>query len=304
MADRLFGGKRYVGSGGGRIGGRGFGGGGGGYTLALPPFTGMVRTIILACTVVFFGVLLANMFSPRIILYVRAWFALIPDYVLHGRIWQLVTYSFLHEGFWHIFGNMLQLWFFGTAMESHYGSKQFLEFYLFTVIGGALCTIGVSYTGLLGVSPMIPTVGASAGVFGILIAYALYYGENEIMLMLPPVSLKAKYLAWIMVLVNIAWALGAGGGSIAYMAHLGGALFAYIYVKFLPPRGLGFATSEGYYGMRNSYYKWKRKRAAKKFEVYMRKHDRADYFDQYGNYKAPDDKDKHNGGTGPGGWVN
>jgi hypothetical protein len=88
------------------------------------------------------------------------------------------------------------------------------------------------------------------------------------------------------------------------MAHLGGALFAWVYVKFLPSRGLGFATSEGYYGVRNSYYKWKRRRAARKFEVYMRKQDRKEYFDQYGNYKAPEDSEKKNGESGPSGWVN
>jgi hypothetical protein len=65
-----------------------------------------------------------------------------------------------------------------------------------------------------------------------------------------------------------------------------------------------FMASERYYGIRNSYYKWKRRRASKKFEVYMRKHDRKEYFDQYGNYKAPDDSEKGNGESGPGGWVN
>ena len=299
MSDRIFGGgggKRY--SGGGSYGG-------GGYTLALPPFGGVVRQVILINTVIFFGLLLAGLFSPIPGFIALKYFSLIPAYVLKGAIWQIVTYSFLHTGFWHIFGNLLQLWFFGSAMETHWGSRQFLEFYLFTVIGGALCTIAVSFTGLLGVTPMIPTMGASAGVFGILIAYALYYGDNEIMLMLPPVSIKAKYLAWIMVLVNLALALGAGGPSgVAYMAHLGGALFAWVYVKFLPSRGLGFATSEGYYGVRNSYYKWKRRRAARKFEVYMRKQDRKEYFDQYGNYKAPEQNDKKNGESGPSGWVN
>ena len=85
--------------------------------------------------------------------------------------------------------------------------------------------------------------------------------------------------------------------------YVAGLVFGWFYVKFLPKKGLGFATSEGYYGLRNSYYKWKRRRAGKKFEVYMRKHDRSDYFDQYGNFKPPDE-DKKNGGSGPGGWVN
>src|SRR5581483_1950972 len=88
-----------------------------------------------------------------------------------------------------------------------------------------------------------------------------------------------------------------GPSGIAYFAHLGGALFGYLYLKFLPRRGLSYATSEKYFGIRNSYYRWKRRRAARKFEVYMRNHDRADYFDEHGNYRGPETKvpDKKNG---------
>jgi len=83
-------------------------------------------------------------------------------------------------------------------------------------------------------------------------------------------------------------------------------LFGYLYLKFLPRRGLRFLASERYYGIRNSYYRWKRKKAAKKFEVYMRQHKREDYFDQYGNFKDPngDKDDKGNGKSSGGGWVN
>jgi len=101
-----------------------------------------------------------------------------------------------------------------------------------------------------------------------------------------------------------------GGQSIAYMAHLGGALFGYIWLKFVPRRGLGSLTSERVYGVRNSYYRWKRRRAARKFEVYMRKHDRGDYhhedyFDEYGNFRDPGSRDtpKKNGDSRPP-WVN
>ena len=209
----------------------------------------------------------------------------------------------------HILGNMLQLWFFGSTLQSDWGSKQFYEFFFFTVIGGALLTIAVSFTGLFGVLPTTPTLGASGGVFGVLVAFALLYGDQQVFLFPFPIAIKAKYLVVILVLINLAGAFGAmrsaQGGAIAYAAHLGGALFGWIYIKFLPRKGLGFFTSERYYGIRNSYYKWKRRRAARKFEVYMRKHDRGEYFDQYGNYKAPDDKEKGNGGTGDrGGWVN
>ena len=102
-----------------------------------------------------------------------------------------------------------------------------------------------------------------------------------------------------------------GGQSIAYMAHLGGLLFGYILLKFVPRRGFGYATSERAFGLRNSYYRWKRKRAARKFEVYMRKHDdrgdykHDDYFDELGNFRDPSAREprKKNGDSRPP-WVN
>ncbi|HET7871318.1 MAG TPA: rhomboid family intramembrane serine protease, partial [Terriglobales bacterium] len=100
-----------------------------------------------------------------------------------------------------------------------------------------------------------------------------------------------------------AGALGDAGGT-ANVAHLSGLLFGYIYVKFVPRRGLLFTGSEVYYGMINSCHRWKRRRAGKKFQVYMsqHQHDPKQYFDEYGNFKPPEEKDK--GDRGSGGWVN
>ena len=91
--------------------------------------------------------------------------------------------------------------------------------------------------------------------------------------------------------------------TFAYFAHLGGLLFGFIYVKFMPRKGIAYGASESYFGFRNSYYRWKRRRAARKFEVYMRKHNREVTFDEHGNYVPPDDADKKNGGS-KSGWVN
>ena len=123
----------------------------------------------------------------------------------------------------------------------------------------------------------------------------MLHGDSEVMLFPLPFLIKAKYF----VIGIIGWRFmercrrrTALGQSIAYMAHLGGLLFGYIWLKFVPRRGFGYATSERYFGLRNSYYHWKRRRAARKFEVYMRKHDRGDYkhddyFDEYGNFRDP-----------------
>ena len=101
------------------------------------------------------------------------------------------------------------------------------------------------------------------------------------------------------------FAIGDRGG-VAYLAHLGGLFFGYLYVKFSPARGMSgkFSLSEWYYGMKNSYYRSKRRRAAKKFEVYMRKHDRDVHFDEHGNYIPPDDGPRKGNGGSKSGWVN
>jgi len=295
--------RNYGGGGGGR---RFSNMGGGGMTLSFPPFYGAVKTLVLINVAVFFVQLLVGAFSRTAAGYLQ-YLELIPVAVMHGYIYQLVTYGFLHNGIWHIAFNMLALWMFGAQVEGGWGRRHFYEFYFFCLIGGALTTVAVSYTGLLGVTPYIPTVGASGAIFGVIIAFGMLYGEQEVMLILPPVSIKAKYMAVVLVIIELALALsnsGLRGEGIAYAAHLGGALFGWIYIRFMPREGMRFLASERYYGIRNSYYKWKRRRAARKFEVYMRKHDRSDYFDKYGNYKAPDDKEKGNGESGRGGWVN
>ncbi len=119
--------------------------------------------------------------------------ALIPAYVMRGWIFQLVTYSFVHAGVMHILFNMLGLWMFGAQLESDWGQKRFLEFYFFCVIGAALTTIAISYTGVGGVVPQTPTVGASGGVLGILMAFGMLYGDREIMLFPIPLTIRAKY---------------------------------------------------------------------------------------------------------------
>ncbi len=275
-------------------------------TLSFPPFTRWVKRLIISYAVVYLLEVLLGTFSPVIAQYFRAIFALVPSFVVQGLIWQLVTYSFLHDGFFHLLFNALTLWMFGSQFEMDWGGKKFLEFFLFCVVGAALTTIAVSYTGVGHVSPLIKTVGASGGIFGILAAFGLLYGDREIMLFPIPISIKAKYfvigLVFIALLGAIQSAAPGPGSNVAYFAHLGGLVFGFVYVKFLPRRGLLYAVSERYYGMRNDYYRAKRRRAARKFEVYMREHGQnPGKFDEFGNYIPPDDKKN---GEGKSGWVN
>jgi membrane associated rhomboid family serine protease len=277
------------------------------FSLSLPPFTKAVKWLILINAAVFFLLTLLQAVTPDLGGVLSYILSLVPRWVMHGGLWQLVTYSFLHVGLFHILFNMLALWMFGAQLEMDWGKNKFLEFYFFCVIGAALTTVAISYTGLGGVTPLTRTVGASGGVLGILMAFGLLYGDQEIMLFPIPLSIRAKYFVAGVVFIELISAIEAAGPgrgqNVAYVAHLGGLLFGYLYVKFVPRRGLLYGTSERYFSARNSYYRWKRRRAARKFEVYMRKHNRTVAFDEHGNYVPPDEAEKKNGGS-KSGWVN
>ncbi len=272
-------------------------------TLSFPPFTKAVTWLLGINTAVFLGL---TAFGTRtVIQWVYLHLGLVPEMTLfHSAIWQIVTYSFIHVGFWHWFGNMLGIWMFGSTFENAWGSRRFLELFFTGVVGAALTTIILSFAHILS-SPETETVGASGGVFAVLMAFGLVFGENEIMMLPFPFLIKAKYFVLILIVVTVAFAISGGGGT-AYLAHLGGLLTGYLYVKFAPKRGMSgrFSPSEWYYGMNNSYYRWKRRRAARKFEVYMKQHDRKVEFDEHGNYIPPDDGPRKGNGGGKSGWVN
>jgi len=276
---------------------------GGTISFSFPPFAGWVKRIILACTAIYLVELIAGrVFGLDLRDWLEGWFALRPVYVTSGAVWQVVTYSLLHAGFSHLFFNMLTLWFIGSYLERDFGRRRFLECYLFCVVGAALVTIAVAYTHFLGMDPQKGTVGASGGIFGLLMAFGVLYADQELMMFPLPFMIKAKYLVGIWIVVAVVAVFEPSQG-VATFAHLGGLLFGYLFVKFLPRRGLTYAASEQYFGVRNWYYRWRRRRAAKKFEVYMRKHDRNVSFDEHGNYIPPEEQDKRNGG-GKSGWVN
>jgi len=272
-------------------------------TLNLPPFTRAVTWLLAINTGVYLLMELLGLARlGDVVRFVFDYFELLPNAVIHGEIWQIVTYSFLHIGFMHWFGNMIGLWMFGSAFEGSWGTRRLVELYFVGVVGAAITTVALSYTHVLG-SPFIPTVGASGGVFAILIAFGMVFGENEIMLIPFPFLIKAKYFVAILIVVTLALAM-AGGGNVAYVAHLGGLFFGYLYVKRGPRKAVNLGLAERYYALNNSYYRWKRRRAARKFEVYMRKHDRDVHFDEHGNYIPPDDDTRKGNGGSKSGWVN
>lgn len=168
------------------------------------------------------------------------------------RIWQLVTYMFLHEGFQHIFFNMFAVWMFGRFMEETWGSKRFLTFYLICGIGAGLmqelCQFvhyeialsayeQVSMNGI--VVPMsvyldgILTVGASGAVYGILLGYGMWYPDNRIIVFPVPVPIKAKWLVVAYVVLELGLGLRASAAdNVAHFAHLGGMLAGFLIILY------------------------------------------------------------------------
>jgi len=162
-------------------------------------------------------------------------FSLVPARVIFDfHVWELVSYMFLHSlQVTHILFNMLMLWFFGAELEQRWGGKYFLFFYLFTGIGAAaLYCLGMGiYAAATGshASLMIPVVGASGAIFGLMLAQGILFGERIIyFFMLFP--MKTKYFVMIMGVVQIASMLtsGVSGGEVAYLAHIGGLASGYI----------------------------------------------------------------------------
>ena len=277
-------------------------------TLSFPPFTRAIKILIaINAAVYFLGLILVAIGQGSFANVIFAPLVLRAHDVVHGHIYQLLTYGFLHAGFFHLFFNMLMLWMFGSMLETAWGSRRFMEFFLFGVLGAGLGTVVLAYTlgSIIHLSPGTATLGASGGIYAIFMAAAMLFGDQEVYMFPFPFSIRLKYLVGILAFVALAGALGDSGGT-ANAAHLCGLLFGYLYVKFVPARGLLFSASEFSYGLTNRYYRWKRRRAGRKFQVYMKKHnqDPSDYFDEYGNFRPPEDKGKKKNGGSTGGWVN
>ena len=269
--------------------------------FALPPFQGWVRRIVVACAAIFLlQTILARYGYEETF---QAYAGLVPGLVIHGRIWQIVSYSFLHESPSHLLFNMLTLWMVGSLEEMEWGSRRFLEVYFVSVIGGALTTVTAAYLHIFGADPHTPTIGASAGVLGILMALAVLDGDRVFTLMLV-IAMKVKYLVAITVFLVVVATLRPTDNT-ANVAHAGGLLFGFLWAKFIPRRGLGLEASEAYYGVQDAWHRWKRRQAAKKFEVYMRKSEReVPRFDDKGNYILPEDPPRKPNGNSGSKWVN
>jgi membrane associated rhomboid family serine protease len=257
--------------------------------MSFPPFSGFIRRLVLANVAVYFALVLLGIASSNTAQTLADHLALTPYSVLHGQVWQIVTYSFLHTGVLDILFAMLSLWFIGSYLESTLGPRWTAEPYFLSVAGAALTAIAVAYTGVFHLTPQVAVAGSSGGVFGLFVAFAVLFGEQEMLLFPLPFRIRAKYLVAIYILLSIAFMLR---GSLDSIASLGGAGCGYLFAKFAPRRGFLGGAGNWYYDTRNAYYRNKRRRAAKKFEVYMGKQGREVHFDKDGKYIDPDKNDK------------
>lgn len=185
---------------------------------------------------VIFGLLIANglvfaaqMLSQQAYQFLFANFALWPLASSNPPFlpWQLATYGFLHGGLAHIAFNMFMLWMFGRELELVYGARRFLTYYLTCVVGAGIVQLVVA--GLQG--GIYPTVGASGGVFGLLLLFGMTFPNRMIMLIFPPIPMRAKYMVVVFGLLELYLGVSGRAPGIANFAHLGGMLFGFILIQ-------------------------------------------------------------------------
>jgi membrane associated rhomboid family serine protease len=180
---------------------------------------------------------------------------------------------FLHDpnGFSHILFNMLMLWMFGKDIETVWGTRRFLQYYLICGIGAGICVVVLNT--LFG-STESRTIGASGAIYGLLLAYGMLFPEQTVMFsLLFPV--KAKYFVIIMGGIAFLATFRSTGDGVSHVAHLGGMIWGYLFLrsKMIKIRA---APSKDWYGsLRARYNHWRLDRAKRKFQVYMRKHNKS-----------------------------
>ena len=142
--------------------------------------------------------------------------------------WQIVTYAFLHGDMLHLFFNMMGLWMFGAELEMIWGRKRFMQFYAACVLTAALCQLILC--AVIGVNA--PTVGASGGLFGLLLAFGLLFPDRTIMPLFPPIPMKAKWFVALFGALELILGIAAPMGGVAHFAHLGGMLGGYVMLRY------------------------------------------------------------------------
>ena len=267
--------------------------------MGLPPFRGAVREIILGSTVIYVIVLLLEAFAKPLGNTILALGILTPDGIRHGWLWQFVTYAFMYVDPMDFVLSLVGIYFLGYSVEERIRRPRFYGLFFGSIVFSALIGFALSFAPVIAKGP---AYGSGAAANAILMVFYLYNRDAPIMLFPIPIQIPVKWIVIGIAAIETAYLL-LYQFALFYCISLLGMGVGYVWYKvFLTRRQTSPGLSERFYGIKNSYYRWKRRRAARKFEVYMRKHDRTVQFDEHGNYIPPDD-DKKNGG-GKSGWVN
>lgn len=224
------------------------------YAFGPGPVTGAVKVLIFINV----GVFLLSLLFDSLILF----FGLVPGAVVERfRLWQPVTYMFLHGNLVHILFNMLALWMFGTELERMWGTRFFLKYYFVTGIGAAALTMAMSFLPFDIAARMYygVTIGASGAIYGLLLAYGMYFPDRPIFVY-AIFPIPAKYFVMIFGGIAFLSSISAADSGTAHAAHLGGLVVGYLYLK----SGRLHPMAEVKY----RYLKWKINRLRKKFDVY------------------------------------
>ncbi len=145
------------------------------------------------------------------------------------EIWQVVTYSFLHANVAHIFFNMLALYMFGGEIERLFGSRFYAAYYFVAVVSAAVTHLVV--TSWMG-GPPVPTVGASGGVYGLLLAFAIYFPHRRVMLLFPPIPLPARVFVFGFAALELFFGVTGTAQGVAHFAHLGGMIGGWLMIQY------------------------------------------------------------------------
>jgi hypothetical protein len=261
--------------------------------FAFPEFRGATRHLVFLNLFAYFFLLVVQFLFPVTASGLSSFLAFRPDFFLHGALWQPFTYSFVHppQSLVGTLFELLSLWFLAGFLEDTHSASWVTGLYAVSVLGTAAAATAIyAACGALGyVIAEIPLYGCFGGIFGLLVAIGVLFGDMEFLLFFT-IGIKARYMVAIYALITIAMLFGEQ--RMYAFAELGGALAGWLFIRLAPRRGVTLGISEGWYALRNRYYRWKRHRAARKFEVYMRRQGRTVHYDGRGRQIDEDDKDR------------
>jgi membrane associated rhomboid family serine protease len=270
------------------------------FEMGLPPFRGAVRQIILGSVAIYVVILLCMSFAPSIGSAILAFGVLDPAYIREGWLWQFVSYAFMYVDPFDFVLSLVGIYFLGYAVEERIGLRAFYGLFFGSAALSGLLGFILSLTHVIAQGRAL---GSGAAANAILMVFYLLNRNAPVMLFPIPLQIPVKWIVLFTAAIETAYLL-LNHFALFYFVLLLGLGAGYVLHSAFFARRFSLGITERYYAMRNDYYRWKRRRAAKKFEVYMRQHDRKVEFDEHGNYIPPDDDPRKGNGGSKSGWVN